>query len=63
MVDINKFDLIKLQDHNNNDIYINKKNIICLTKNQEIIEIKLIGNIIIQTNEDNLDLLADKLSL
>ncbi len=63
MVEINKFDLIKIKDRDDNDIYINKKNIICLYKNQEIIEIKLIGNIIIQTNEDNLDILADKLSL
>lgn len=63
MVEINKFDLIKIKDRDDNDIYINKKNIICLYKNQEIIEIKLICNIIIQTNEDNLDLLADKLSL
>ncbi len=65
MVDtIKKFDLIKIQDYNNKDIYINKKYITRIHKNSsDIIEIQLLNETTIFTNEENIDLLADKLSL
>lgn len=65
MVDtIKKFDLIKIQDYNNKDIYINKKYITRIHKNSsDIIEIQLLNETTIFTNEKNIDLLADKLSL
>ena len=58
-----KFDLIKLCDINNNDIYINKSHISRIKKNSvDIVEIQLINEVTIYTNETNIDLLADKLS-
>ncbi len=58
-----KFDLIKISDHNNNDIYINKSHISRIKQNNVgIIEILLVNEVTIYTNESNLDLLADKLS-
>ncbi len=63
MVENLKFDLIKVSDHNNNDIYINKSHISRIKQNTAgIVEILLINEVTIYTNESNLDLLADKLS-
>ena len=63
MVKDTKFDLIKLCDNNNNDIYINKNHISRIKKNSvDIVEIQLVNQVTIYTNETNIDLLADKLS-
>ena len=63
MVENLKFDLIKISDHNNNDIYINKGHISRIKQHTVgIVEILLVNEITIYTNESNLDLLADKLS-
>ncbi len=58
-----KFDLIKIADIDNNDIYINKSHISRIKQNSTgIVEILLVNEVTIYTNESNLDLLADKLS-
>jgi|TARA_R110000772_G_scaffold143881_1_gene253448 hypothetical protein len=58
-----KFDLIKISDIDNNDIYINKSHISRIKQNKVgIVEILLVNEVTIYTNESNLDLLADKLS-
>jgi len=63
MVKDTKFDLIKLCDIDNNDIYINKNHISRIKKNSvDIVEIQLVNQVTIYTNETNIDLLADKLS-
>jgi hypothetical protein len=63
MVENIKFDLIKISDHDNNDIYINKSHISRIKQNTVgIVEILLVNDVTIYTNESNLDLLADKLS-
>ena len=63
MVENLKFDLIKIADIDNNDIYINKSHISRIKQNTVgIVEILLVNEITIYTNESNLDLLADKLS-
>ncbi len=47
--------------HNNNDIYINKSHISRIKQNTVgIVEILLVNDVTIYTNESNLDLLADK---
>ena len=61
MVENIKFDLIKISDHDNNDI--NKSHISRIKQNNVgIVEILLVNDVTIYTNESNLDLLADKLS-
>ena len=58
-----KFDLIKIADIDNNDIYINESHISRIKQNSTgIVEILLVNEVTIYTNESNLDLLADKLS-
>jgi|TARA_R100000081_G_C4773283_1_gene146937 hypothetical protein len=65
MVNANdKYDLIKIQDINNNDVYINKKYVTRIHQNSaNVIEIQLLNETTIFTNETNIDLLAEKISI
>jgi len=60
----NKFSLIKLYTIDNNPVYINKEYITRIHKNTlGIIVIQLLNETSIFTNEQNIDILADKLSM
>lgn len=59
-----KFSLIKLHTYDNEPIYINKKYIKKIYQNSVgIIVIQLLNEDSIFTNETNIDLLADRLSM
>ena len=60
----NRWDLIKLVDYQENDVYINKNYITRIHENsQKIIEIQLVNQTTIFIKDMNLDLLIDKLSI
>ena len=60
----NSWDLIKLVDYQENDVYINKNYITRIHENsQKIIEIQLVNQTTIFIKDMNLDLLIDKLSI
>ena len=59
-----RFSLIKLHTYDNKPIYVNKEYIKKIYQNSaDIIVIQLLNEDSIFTNEQNLDLLADKLAL
>ena len=59
-----KFSLIKLHTYDNEPIYINKKYIKKIYQNSAgIVVIQLLNEDSIFTNETNIDLLADRLSM
>jgi len=60
----NNWDLIKLIDYQDNDVYVNKNYITRIHENsQKIIEIQLVNETTIFIKDMNLDLLIDKLSI
>lgn len=60
----NNWDLVKLVDYQENDVYINKNYITRIHENsQKIIEIQLVNQTTIFIKDMNLDLLIDKLSI
>lgn len=60
----NSWDLIKLVDYQENDVYINKNYITRIHENsQKIIEIQLVNETTVFIKDMNLDLLIDKLSI
>ena len=60
----NNWDLVKLVDYQENDVYINKNYITRIHENsQKIIEIQLVNQTTIFIKNMNLDLLIDKLSI
>ena len=60
----NKFSLIKLHTVDGNPVYINKEYITRIHKNTvDIIVVQLLNDSSIFTNEQNIDMLADKLSM
>ena len=60
----NNWDLVKLVDYQENDVYINKNYITRIHKNsQKIIEIQLVNETTVFIKDMNLDLLIDKLSI
>ncbi len=60
----NNWDLVKLVDYQENDVYINKNYITKIHENsQKIIEIQLVNQTTIFIKDMNLDLLIDKLSI
>ena len=60
----NSWDLVKLVDYQENDVYINKNYITRIHENsQKIIEIQLVNETTIFIKDMNLDLLIDKLSI
>jgi len=60
----NKFSLIKLHTVDGNPVYINKEHITRIHKNTvDIIVVQLLNETSIFTNEQNIDVLADKLSM
>ena len=60
----NNWDLIKLTDYKENNVYINKKYIARMHENsQGLIEIMLMNQSTIYIKNENLDSLADKLSI
>ena len=60
----NSWDLVKLVDYQENDVYINKNYITRIHENsQKIIEIQLVNQTTIFIKNMNLDLLIDKLSI
>ena len=60
----NSWDLVKLVDYQENDVYINKNYITRIHENsQKIIEIQLVNQTTIFIKDMNLDLLIDKLSI
>ena len=60
----NKFSLIKLHTVDGNPVYINKEYITRIHKNTiGIIVVQLLNEASIFTNEENMDVLADKLSM
>ena len=60
----NSWDLIKLVDYQENDVYINKNYITRIHENsQKIIEIQLVNQTTVFIKDMNLDLLIDKLSI
>jgi RNase P/RNase MRP subunit p30 len=64
MVENKKFNLIKVQNLDNKDVYINKKYITRVHENTVgVIEIQLLNETSIFTNEKNINLLVDRLSI
>ncbi len=60
----NNWDLVKLVDYQENDVYINKNYITRIHENsQKIIEIQLVNETTVFIKDMNLDLLIDKLSI
>ena len=60
----NNWDLVKLVDYQENDVYINKNYITKIHENsQKIIEIQLVNQTTVFIKDMNLDLLIDKLSI
>ena len=60
----NRWDLIKLVDYQENDVYINKNYITRIHENsQKIIEIQLVNQTTVFIKDMNLNLLIDKLSM
>ena len=60
----NNWDLVKLIDYQDNDVYVNKNYITRIHENsQKIIEIQLVNQTTIFIKDMNLDLLIDKLSI
>ena len=60
----NNWDLIKLTDYKEEEVYINKKHIARMHKNsQGLIEILLVNQTTVYIKNENLDSLADKLSM
>ena len=60
----NSWDLVKLVDYQENDVYINKNYITRIHENsQKIIEIQLVNQTTIFIKDMTLDLLIDKLSI
>ncbi len=60
----NSWDLVKLVDYQENDVYINKNYITRIHENsQKIIEIQLVNETTVFIKDMNLDLLIDKLSI
>ena len=60
----NSWDLVKLVDYQENDVYINKNYITRIHENsQKIIEIQLVNQTTVFIKDMNLDLLIDKLSI
>ena len=60
----NSWDLVKLVDYQENDVYVNKNYITKIHENsQKIIEIQLVNQTTIFIKDMNLDLLIDKLSI
>ena len=58
----NSWDLVKLVDYQENDVYINKNYITRIHENsQKIIEIQLVNETTVFIKDMNLDLLIDKL--
>tara|TARA_A100000172_G_scaffold81116_1_gene73083 strand:- start:4298 stop:4489 length:192 start_codon:yes stop_codon:yes gene_type:complete len=60
----NSWDLVKLIDYQDNDVYVNKNHITRIHENsQKIIEIQLVNQTTVFIKDINLDLLIDKLSI
>ena len=60
----NSWDIVKLVDYQENDVYINKNYITRIHENsQKIIEIQLVNQTTVFIKDMNLDLLIDKLSI
>ena len=60
----NNWDLVKLVDYQENDVYINKNYITRIHENsQKIIEIQLVNQTTVFIKDMNLNLLIDKLSM
>ena len=60
----NNWDLVKLTDYQDNDVYINKNYITRIHENsQQIIEIQLVNQTTVFIKDMNLNLLIDKLSM
>ena len=60
----NSWDLVKLVDYQENDVYINKNYITRIHENsQKIIEIQLVNQTTVFIKDMNLNLLIDKLSM
>ena len=60
----NSWDLVKLVDYQENDVYINKKYVTRIHQNSaNVIEIQLLNETTIFTNETNIDLLAEKITI
>ena len=60
----NSWDLVKLVDYQENDVYVNKNYITKIHENsQKIIEIQLVNQTTVFIKDMNLDLLIDKLSI
>ena len=60
----NSWDLVKLVDYQENDVYINKNYITRIHENsQKIIEIQLVNETTVFIKDMKLDLLIDKLSI
>ena len=60
----NNWDLVKLTDYQDNDVYINKNYITRIHENsQQIIEIQLVNETTVLIKDMNLNLLIDKLSM
>ena len=60
----NEWDLVKLTDYQDNDVYVNKNHITRIHENsQKIIEIQLVNQTTVFIKDMNLNLLIDKLSM
>ena len=60
----NEWDLVKLTDSQDNDVYVNKNHITRIHENsQKIIEIQLVNQTTVFIKDMNLNLLIDKLSM
>jgi|TARA_R100000479_G_C6320868_1_gene177682 hypothetical protein len=59
----NNWDLAKLIDYQDNEVYINKNHVTKIHQiSHDIIEIELINNSIVYIKDTNINLLIDKLS-